>query len=144
MWTCPKCGEKVETSFAVCWSCGTSDDGIEDPSFHEEDGEQQLATDVDAGQPTINWVTLIAHSTYPEAQAAKCHLEAVGIPVFLADENLIAMDWLLSNAVGGIKVQVPREEFERALGVLAEGGHHAEAADDGVEEETDDNSEDDR
>lgn len=23
-WTCPKCGEKVETQFTECWKCGTS------------------------------------------------------------------------------------------------------------------------
>ena len=33
MWTCPKCGNKVDPSFDVCWSCGTTPDGVEDPSF---------------------------------------------------------------------------------------------------------------
>jgi hypothetical protein len=33
MWTCPKCGSKVDQNFEVCWSCGTSRDGEEDPSF---------------------------------------------------------------------------------------------------------------
>ena len=23
MWTCPKCGTKVDPSFDVCWACGT-------------------------------------------------------------------------------------------------------------------------
>jgi hypothetical protein len=27
MWTCPKCGEKVEGQFDSCWSCGTKRDG---------------------------------------------------------------------------------------------------------------------
>jgi hypothetical protein len=39
MWTCPKCGSKVDPSFEVCWSCGTSADGVEDPSFVPADAE---------------------------------------------------------------------------------------------------------
>jgi hypothetical protein len=33
MWRCPKCRSKVDDSFEVCWSCGTTADGIEDPTF---------------------------------------------------------------------------------------------------------------
>jgi hypothetical protein len=33
MWTCPKCSAKIDDSFEVCWSCGTSPDGEEDPTF---------------------------------------------------------------------------------------------------------------
>lgn len=33
MWTCPKCATKVDPSFDVCWQCGTSADGVEDPTF---------------------------------------------------------------------------------------------------------------
>ena len=37
MWQCVKCGEKLEDSFDVCWSCGTSKDGVEDPDFRKAD-----------------------------------------------------------------------------------------------------------
>ena len=37
MWQCPKCKEKLEDSFDVCWNCGTSRDGTEDPAFHKEE-----------------------------------------------------------------------------------------------------------
>lgn len=33
MWSCPKCGEQVESNFEVCWACGTSRNGVEDPHF---------------------------------------------------------------------------------------------------------------
>jgi hypothetical protein len=33
MWNCPKCRAKVDDSFEICWSCGTSHDGEEDPAF---------------------------------------------------------------------------------------------------------------
>lgn len=32
-WTCSKCGETVDAGFLVCWSCGTSIEGVEDPLF---------------------------------------------------------------------------------------------------------------
>jgi hypothetical protein len=32
-WTCSKCGETIDAGFLVCWSCGTSIEGVEDPSF---------------------------------------------------------------------------------------------------------------
>lgn len=33
MWTCSKCGAKVDPSFDLCWQCGTSREGVEDPNF---------------------------------------------------------------------------------------------------------------
>ena len=36
MWVCKKCRESVEDTFDVCWKCGTSMDGVEDPSFRPE------------------------------------------------------------------------------------------------------------
>ncbi|MFO0911211.1 MAG: DUF2007 domain-containing protein [Isosphaeraceae bacterium] len=33
MWTCSKCGSKVDASFEVCWHCGATVDGVEDPNF---------------------------------------------------------------------------------------------------------------
>jgi hypothetical protein len=30
-WKCPKCGEEVEVQFDVCWNCGTSRPGVEEP-----------------------------------------------------------------------------------------------------------------
>lgn len=33
MWTCSKCRQSIEDQFDVCWNCGTSRDGIEDPGF---------------------------------------------------------------------------------------------------------------
>ena len=33
MWTCSNCQKSVEDSFEVCWNCGTSKDGVEDPAF---------------------------------------------------------------------------------------------------------------
>ncbi len=37
MWTCPKCGSKVDPSFEVCWNCGTTAQGVTDPTFVRAD-----------------------------------------------------------------------------------------------------------
>jgi hypothetical protein len=34
MWECRKCHEHHEDSFEVCWNCGPSKEGVEDPTFH--------------------------------------------------------------------------------------------------------------
>jgi hypothetical protein len=47
-------------------------------------------------------------------------LAAAGIPAVVADQEIVAMDWLLSNSVGGIKVQVREEDADLAAEVLEE------------------------
>ncbi len=51
MWTCPKCGTKVDPSFEVCWSCGTTADGVEDPTFAPADAEGANASPLDVDMP---------------------------------------------------------------------------------------------
>ncbi len=43
MWDCPKCHAKVDPSFEVCWQCGTSKDGVPDPSFVSADDSGPIA-----------------------------------------------------------------------------------------------------
>ncbi|HMB06593.1 MAG TPA: DUF2007 domain-containing protein [Isosphaeraceae bacterium] len=43
MWTCPKCGTKVDPSFDVCWACGTTPAGVEDPTFVPADAPEAVA-----------------------------------------------------------------------------------------------------
>jgi hypothetical protein len=42
MWICPKCETHVDPSFDVCWACGTSADGVEDPSFVTADEAEPI------------------------------------------------------------------------------------------------------
>ncbi len=63
-------------------------------------------------------VTVETYQFLPEAQAAKLQLEGNGIRVFLADAEVVNMDWLLGNAIGNIKLQVPRDQAERALALI--------------------------
>jgi hypothetical protein len=63
-------------------------------------------------------VTVASFTKLPEAEAVRLMLESRGITCFLSNAEIVAMDWLISNAVGGIKVQVPEAQVERAVKVL--------------------------
>ena len=51
MWTCPKCSTKVDPSFEVCWQCGTTADGVEDPTFVVADDAVSLDSPLDLDMP---------------------------------------------------------------------------------------------
>lgn len=55
-----------------------------------------------------------------EANRDKQILAENGINSFIANEQLIQSDWLLSQAVGGIQLQVFEENLERAKQILKE------------------------
>src|SRR5437879_4178543 len=48
-------------------------------------------------------VTVGTFTTVGEAEAVRLLLESRGIACFLADAELVTMNWALSNAVGGVK-----------------------------------------
>ena len=54
------------------------------------------------------------------AALAKNYLESNGIPAVLIDEATIATDWMLSGAIGGIKLQVLPIHLERAEMLLTQ------------------------
>ena len=51
MWTCPKCATKVDPSLDVCWSCGTTPDGVEDPTFFRADEVEASTSPLDLDMP---------------------------------------------------------------------------------------------
>ena len=53
-----------------------------------------------------------------EALLAKGSLESSGIESFLADENMVHMDWLISNLLGGVKLKVDAANAEAAVEIL--------------------------
>ena len=62
---------------------------------------------------------VVASFSFPhEAQIARASLESAGIPAVVADEHTINMQWLYSNALGGVKVLVPPEQAEEARSLL--------------------------
>ena len=59
-------------------------------------------------------------ATPVEADVLRLLLEAEGIRALLADEATVGMDWLLGNAVHGVKVVVADDDFERAMRIVAD------------------------
>ena len=64
----------------------------------------------------VNEFYTVTTSTYPaDIQILKGKLESEGIPVFLRDENTINTDPLISDAIGGVKLQVYKTDKEKAI-----------------------------
>jgi Putative prokaryotic signal transducing protein len=63
-------------------------------------------------------VTLRQFRDLPEALLAKGALESAGIESFLADDNMVRLDWFISNLIGGIKIKVKPEDLEAAHEIL--------------------------
>jgi hypothetical protein len=63
-------------------------------------------------------VELRRYRDITEAMIDKSTLDSAGIESFLYDDNLIRMDWFISNAIGGVKLIVAENDAEEALKVL--------------------------
>jgi DNA-directed RNA polymerase subunit RPC12/RpoP len=64
----------------------------------------------------IDNYTILATFPYStEAQITKSKLEAEQISVMLLDEKTVDSDPLISQAIGGVKLLVSNEDFEKAL-----------------------------
>ncbi|HUR66172.1 MAG TPA: DUF2007 domain-containing protein [Chitinophagaceae bacterium] len=66
----------------------------------------------------MEWVLLNAYQNYVEAHIAKGVLEENEIPSWLKDENTVTIDPILTNAVGGIKLMVEKENAQKAWEIL--------------------------
>lgn len=62
--------------------------------------------------------TIASYTSPIEAHIAKGRLEAEGIQAFIADEHHIWANWMYSNALGGVKIQVREEDAEQAKTIL--------------------------
>jgi hypothetical protein len=65
-------------------------------------------------------VTVRICDKLPTAQVIQSLLEGSGIKTFLPDEYTVQNNWMWTNAIGGIRVQVAEEDAERAQEVLKE------------------------
>ena len=80
--------------------------GMEAPLVEDPD---QLAEEL---------VTIRRYRDLSEAIVARSLLESAGIRVELRDENLIRLDWQVSNFIGGIRLQVEPEDAATATELL--------------------------
>ncbi len=65
-------------------------------------------------------VTVATFATTEEAHIALNCLLAAGIDSVIIDENIVALDFRLGPAVGGIKLQVHRDDSKQAVSILKE------------------------
>lgn len=65
-------------------------------------------------------VTIERFRDLPTALLAKGKLMSAGVQCYLADAELVRFDWLLSNAIGNMRLQVKPEDVEEALSILNE------------------------
>jgi hypothetical protein len=66
-------------------------------------------------------MALVAFRSYRDlidAELDKTMLDAEGIPATILDENLVAVQWLYSNAIGGVKLAVDEMHLEVARAAL--------------------------
>ncbi len=79
-----------------------------------------LPEEADAQFELRHLITLRKFRDLPEALLAKGSLESAGIESFLADDNMVRMDWFISNLLGGIKLLVKPEDVESAAEILSQ------------------------
>jgi hypothetical protein len=129
MWRCPKCRSTVDDSFEVCWSCGTSSDGIEDPDFVTADEAEPVADEtlpegieVDdpladfAGTPMTDPVECYTAGDTIEAKFIADKLMEQGIPA-VADRrnrNFPNCGWRPEMWGYGPKVRVRQDDLPKA------------------------------
>jgi predicted RNA-binding Zn-ribbon protein involved in translation (DUF1610 family) len=63
-------------------------------------------------------VTVRRYRDLAEAYAGRSLLESADIPAWIADENLVRMDWFYSNLVGGMRLQVDEHDEADAREIL--------------------------
>jgi hypothetical protein len=66
-------------------------------------------------------VILRRYRDMPAAFIEKSVLEDAGIECYLQDDNVVRMDWLWSNAMGGIKLIVRKKDADEAEKILNQG-----------------------
>jgi hypothetical protein len=74
----------------------------------------------DVNDTTEELITIRRFRDVPDAILAKGLLESAGIECVLADENMIRLDWFISNALGNIRLRVKSGDADAALRILEE------------------------
>jgi hypothetical protein len=126
MWQCPKCRSEVDDSFEVCWSCGTTPAGIEDPNFVTADESEPIDDQVVDKKPVFD-DSLGDFAGTPVPDLVECYMasntsEAAFIANQLTEQGIQASadarDGNLSTGMWkpeyGPKVRVRQHDLPRA------------------------------
>ncbi len=71
-----------------------------------------------------NLVTIASYRDLIDAEIARSKLLALGIESYLENNNLASIDWLYSNAIGGVKLLVCVNRVEEASTIIKEDCSH--------------------
>lgn len=69
---------------------------------------------------TNKLITVASYSQVYEAHIARSFLENHGVDGFIADEHMVSTNWLYSNAIGGVRLQVRHRDVKMATDLLAD------------------------
>ena len=131
MWKCPACGSTVDAVFEVCWNCGTSRDGVADPTFVRADDTGPIADPLVDGFPGIEAAdsrpgTLDPNYVLVEAYVARDLMQAhflveqlteAGFPATADEQDMnVALGMMLS----GPRVYVRETDLAGAHAWLAD------------------------
>lgn len=64
-------------------------------------------------------ITVATFSKPEEAHLLRLRLGAGGVDAYVQDENMIQMNWLYSDAIGGVRVQIAEDDLEAAREIVA-------------------------
>jgi hypothetical protein len=81
------------------------------------DGDKSQDEAADAMEPEP-LVTIRSFGDVMQAWLAKSNLESSAIECNLVDDNMVRLHWGMVNVLGGVKLQVKREDAEVALELL--------------------------
>jgi hypothetical protein len=65
-------------------------------------------------------VTIAYVRDLQEAMLARGRLASAGIESFVADENLVSLNWFLSNVIGNLRLQVREQDAQAAKEILGQ------------------------
>ena len=92
---------------------------VEAEAEAEDPAKAGLLADPGADEIDLQaWTMVRRFRDLPEALLAKGALESAGIECHLTDDNMVRLDWFISNLLGGAKLMVRPEDAEAAREVL--------------------------
>ncbi len=80
--------------------------------------QQQTIAIPSMPEKNIKWVTIARLSTAIDAHILRICLEGDGIAAVVIDEHLVTANWLVSNAIGGVRVQVADTDYKQAKAII--------------------------
>ena len=94
-------------------------------ALRQEVQRRGLAVEVSDPRPLVfiepelqKWAMVRRFRDLPEAMLAKGSLDSAGMECHLTDDNMVRLDWFISNLLGGAKLMVKPEDLEEARQLL--------------------------